>query len=248
MFTVYGHRGLPSKAPENTLASYKEAANTPGLKWIELDVAITKDEHLVMIHDDYLDRTTDMVGEVTQLNYTDIKDASAGSWFGTEFESEQLPTFDEVIELANTYKMNLNIELKGVTGANGTALSESMVKQVAKKLKALDSDLKVLISSFNVVLVKLAQHFMPNYERAVIFKAASFGEDWRTLLEFCGSSIVNIEDAKLMQARVKKIKNAGYALNVWTVNKKLRANQLANWGVDGIFTDKADEMIHLEKL
>lgn len=59
---------------------------------------------------------------------------------------------------------------------------------------------------------------------------------------------MNIEDAKLTQARVKMIKNAGYELNVWTVNKKLRANQLANWGVDGIFTDKADDMVHLENL
>ncbi|ANQ65337.1 glycerophosphodiester phosphodiesterase family protein [Staphylococcus equorum] len=247
MFTVYGHRGLPSKAPENTLASYKEAGNTPGLKWIELDVAITKDEQLILIHDDFLDRTTNMVGEVTQLNYSDIKDTSAGSWFGTEFEAEKLPTFDEVIELANAYNMNLNIELKGVTGPNGTVLSESMIKQVADKLKGLDSELNVLISSFNLVLVKLAEQFMPDYERAVIFKSAAFGDDWRTLLDYCGSKIVNIEDAKLTQARVKKIKNAGYVLNVWTVNKQLRANQLANWGVDGIFTDKADEMIHLER-
>ncbi len=79
MFTIYGHRGLPSKAPENTLASYKKAADIPGLKWIELDVAITKDEQLVIIHDDFLDRTTDMTGEVTQLDYMDIKNASTGS-------------------------------------------------------------------------------------------------------------------------------------------------------------------------
>ena len=53
MFTIYGHRGLPSKAPENTLASFKEAASTPGLKWVELDVAITKDEQLIIVHDDF---------------------------------------------------------------------------------------------------------------------------------------------------------------------------------------------------
>lgn len=247
MFTIYGHRGLPSKAPENTLASYKQAASIPGLKWIELDVAITKDEQLVMIHDDFLDRTTDMTGEVTQLKYMDMKNASAGSWFGTEFEAEGLPTFDEVIEIANETQMNLNIELKGVTGPNGVALSESMVQQVADKLKKLDKNLKVLISSFNVYLVKLAETYMPSYQRAVIFKAAAFQGDWRTILDFCGSKIVNIEDAKLSQARVKMIKHAGYTLNVWTVNKPSRANQLANWGVDGIFTDRAHEMIHLER-
>ncbi|MDN8823202.1 glycerophosphodiester phosphodiesterase family protein, partial [Staphylococcus aureus] len=77
--------------------------------------------------------------------------------------------------------------------------------------------------------------------RAVLFKAAAFTGDWRILLDYCESTIVNIEDAKLSQARVRSIKNAGYELNVWTVNSKARANQLSNWGVDGVFTDKADE-------
>ena len=247
MLTVYGHRGLPSKAPENTIASFKAASEVEGINWLELDVAITKDEQLIIIHDDYLERTTNMSGEITELNYDEIKDASAGSWFGEKFKDEHLPTFDDVVKIANEYNMNLNVELKGVTGDQGTKLSKSMVTQVAEKLKVLDAHLEVMISSFNIPLVKLSERIMPKYKRAVLFKAAAFESDWRTVLEFCGSKTVNIEDAKLTQARVKMIKNAGYELNVWTVNKKLRANQLANWGVDGIFTDKADDMVHLEK-
>ena len=245
MFTVYAHRGLSSKAPENTLAAFEAAANVTGLKWIELDVAITKDEQLVIIHDDFLDRTTDMIGEITQLNYDEIKQASAGNWFNAKYAEEKLPTFDEVVALANKYKMNLNIELKGVTGKDGSVLSESMIKQVAEKLNTLNSNLDILLSSFNIVLLKLAQQLMPQYKRAVLFKAAAFTGDWRTLLDYCESTIVNIEDAKLSQARVRSIKNAGYELNVWTVNSKVRANQLSNWGVDGVFTDKADELVHL---
>ncbi|UBV34911.1 glycerophosphoryl diester phosphodiesterase [Staphylococcus xylosus] len=245
MFTIYGHRGLSSKAPENTIAAFEAAAKVTGLKWVELDVAITKDEQLVIIHDDFLDRTTDIVGEITQLEYEVIKHASAGNWFGSKFKDEKLPTFDEIVAFANKYQMNLNIELKGVTGSNGSDLSLSMVQQVAEKLKDLDKSLNVLISSFNVYLVKLAEEHMPAYKRAVIFKAAAFQGDWRTLLDFCGSTIVNIEDAKLTKNRVRAIKDAGYELNVWTVNNKMRANQLANWGVDGVFTDKADELVHL---
>ena len=77
MLTVYGHRGLPSKAPENTIASFKAASEVEGINWLELDVAITKDEQLIIIHDDYLERTTNMSGEITELNYDEIKDASA---------------------------------------------------------------------------------------------------------------------------------------------------------------------------
>ena len=74
MLTVYGHRGLPSKAPENTIASFKAASEVEGINWLELDVAITKDEQLIIIHDDYLERTTNMSGEITELNYDEIKD------------------------------------------------------------------------------------------------------------------------------------------------------------------------------
>ncbi|HCX9728151.1 glycerophosphoryl diester phosphodiesterase [Staphylococcus aureus] len=231
MLTVYGHRGLPSKAPENTIASFKAASEVEGINWLELDVAITKDEQLIIIHDDYLERTTNMSGEITELNYDEIKDASA----------------DDVVKIANEYNMNLNVELKGITGPNGLALSKSMVKQVEEQLTNLNQNQEVLISSFNVVLVKLAEEIMPQYNRAVIFHTTSFREDWRTLLDYCNAKIVNTEDAKLTKAKVKMVKEAGYELNVWTVNKPARANQLANWGVDGIFTDNADKMVHLSQ-
>ena len=182
MLTVYGHRGLPSKAPENTIASFKAASEVEGINWLELDVAITKDEQLIIIHDDYLERTTNMSGEITELNYDEIKDASAGSWFGEKFKDEHLPTFDDVVKIANEYNMNLNVELKGITGPNGLALSKSMVKQVEEQLTNLNQNQEVLISSFNVVLVKLAEEIMPQYNRAVIFHTTSFREDWRTLL------------------------------------------------------------------
>ncbi|GGI43037.1 glycerophosphoryl diester phosphodiesterase [Mammaliicoccus stepanovicii] len=247
MFTIYGHRGMPSKAPENTLASFKAAAEVEGIKWLELDVAITKDEQLVIIHDDDLERTTDMSGEITTFNYDEIKSASTGAWYSEKFKEEKLPTFDEVIELANAFDMNINVELKGVSGPNGLALSHSMVKQVSEKLQNLNKDQQVVISSFNVILVKLASEIMPQYRRGLIFHASSFRRDWQSLLDYCEAEILNIEDAQLTEEKVKLIKEAGYELNVWTVNKSTRANQLANWGVDGIFTNNADKMVHLSK-
>ena len=93
-----------------------------------------------------------------------------------------------------------------------------MVKQVEEQLTNLNQNQEVLISSFNVVLVKLAEEIMPQYNRAVIFHTTSFREDWRTLLDYCNAKIVNTEDAKLTK-KSKMVKEAGYELNVWTVNK-----------------------------
>ena len=169
---------------------------------MELDVAITKDEQLIIIHDDYLERTTNMSGEITELNYDEIKDASAGSWFGEKFKDEHLPTFDDV-KIANEYNMNLNVELKGITGPNGLALSKSMVKQVEEQLTNLNQNQKCSFQALMLCLLNLQKEIMPQYNRAVIFHTTSFREDWRTLLDYCNAKIVNTEDAKLTKAKVK---------------------------------------------
>ncbi len=111
MLTVYGHRGLPSKAPENTIASFKAASEVEGINWLELDVAITKDEQLIIIHDDLRNRLQ-ICGEIIELNYDEIKDASAGSWFGEKVKDEHLPTFDDVVKIANEYNMQFKCRIR----------------------------------------------------------------------------------------------------------------------------------------
>ncbi|NHA36127.1 glycerophosphoryl diester phosphodiesterase [Staphylococcus schleiferi] len=247
MTNIFAHRGLSSKAPENTFAAFDLACKVEGVKWLELDVAITKDEVLIIFHDDDLDRTTNTYGEVSETRYEAIQNASAGAWFHPEFANERILTFEQLIAFANRYKINLNIELKGVTGPNGTYLSERMLQLMKTQIEKLDDALEVLISSFNFSLLKLAEQYIPQYKRAVLFEKCAFYNDWRTLVDYCGSSIVHLEDINLTRELVSEIKNSGYTLNVWTVNDKDRANTLINWGVDGIFTDYADDLIHLQQ-
>ncbi len=247
MTNIFAHRGLSSKAPENTFAAFDLARKVEGVKWLELDVAITMDEVLIIFHDDDLDRTTNTYGEVSETRYAAIQNASAGAWFHPEFANERILTFEQLIAFANRYKMNLNIELKGVTGPNGTYLSERMLQLMKTQIEKLDDSVDVLISSFNFSLLKLAEQYIPQYKRAVLFEKCAFYNDWRTVVDYCGSSIVHLEDINLTRELVSEIKNSGYSLNVWTVNDKGRANTLINWGVDGIFTDYADDLIHLQQ-
>ena len=72
-----------------------------------------------------------------------------------------------------------------------------------------------------------------------------FREDWRTILDYCHSKTVNVQDSsQLTQSKISVIKEAGYEINVWTVNKA-SCESTRNWGIDGIFTDNADKLIHL---
>lgn len=246
MKTIFGHRGVPSVAPENTKAAYEAASEIQDLEWIEVDVAITKDEQLIMIHDDYLERTTSVSGEVSETAYEVIKEASAGYWFGPRFKHEKVLTFDEFIDLVNTLQLNVNIELKGITGKNGPKLEASYIRQLSEKMSRFNPDIEILFSSFNIPLLKTIQEALPQYNRAVLYEMCAFYEDWRTVLAFCDTKILHLEDKGLTESLIKTIKNEGYTLNVYTVNSIDRVNQLFNFGVDGVFSDMPQKLVHLQ--
>lgn len=94
---ICAHRGLEDRVPENTLAAF-ESALKRGMA-IELDVQMTSDEELVIMHDFTVDRTTDGSGRVEQLSLADLQALDAGSWFGPEFAGQRVPTFDAVLEM-----------------------------------------------------------------------------------------------------------------------------------------------------
>ena len=94
---ICAHRGLEGIAPENTIAAFAPALER-GMA-IELDVQMTSDRQLVIIHDPTVDRTTDGSGPVSELSLADVKTLDAGSWFGPQFADQRVPTLDEVLEL-----------------------------------------------------------------------------------------------------------------------------------------------------
>ncbi|VYU35250.1 glycerophosphoryl diester phosphodiesterase [Staphylococcus simulans] len=247
MKTIFGHRGVPSVAPENTLASYHAAAEIPELQWIEVDVGITADEQLIMIHDDYLDRTTSMTGEISETLFKDIQQASAGYWFHPKFKEEKVLTFDEFIDFVNASQLNVNIELKGITGNHGPKLAKSLIKQLVEAMPKFSPEVEILFSSFNIPLLKAVQEALPQYPRAVLYEMCAFYEDWRTVLDFCDTHILHLEDIDLTEALVRRIKDDGYILNLYTVNDVARVNQLFNFGVDGVFTDYPQKLVHLQE-
>ncbi len=143
---IIGHRGASSLAPENTIASFRKAYEL-GAEMVELDVHRTKDGHLVIMHDDTVDRTTDGHGAIKDLTLKELKEMDAGSWFSPEFKSEKVPTFDEVLEWAKG-KVNIDIEIKNSVQYPG------IEKDIIEHLKAKNMDREVIITSFDPSCVK----------------------------------------------------------------------------------------------
>lgn len=236
---IIAHRGLPLLAPENTMAGFN-LMKEYNIDWFETDVTSTSDGELVIIHDDYLDRTSNMSGEVSQLSYNQVRGADTGFWFADKYAGEGLPTMQDIVDFVNETKINLNIELKGITGANGNALADQLVVKLKELLDQVDPEVEIIISSFNSMMLSKMHNVAPDYEYAILFEQHTLYPDWQLIADASGAKTVHLESDKLTHSMIKEIKKRGYDVNVWTVNDHGRANELFNWGVDGIFTDKAD--------
>ena len=112
---VIGHRGAAACAPENTLAGLRKALEL-GCLWVEFDVRLTADGHLILLHDDGLARTTDGRGSAAKSLLAALRRHDAGAWFGRCFKGEPVPTLAEAVALLGELGIGANVELKAVDG------------------------------------------------------------------------------------------------------------------------------------
>lgn len=113
---ICAHRGAMDTCPENTIAAFKEAVRL-GAHMIEFDVRMTKDGHLVILHDATVDRTTDGQGEISVLTFDEVKQLDAGSWKSEDFSGEEIPALHEVLaEMPENIWLNIHIKGGAETG------------------------------------------------------------------------------------------------------------------------------------
>ncbi|MDF1757773.1 MAG: glycerophosphodiester phosphodiesterase family protein [Legionellaceae bacterium] len=230
MLYLIAHRGGSASSPENTFASIIDAKDK-GAKCVEFDVMLTEDEQAILFHDESLERTTDGTGYVASCTLEYIKTLDAGSWFNQSFQNTQVPTLVEAIQLLTKLDLNANIELKpcGDTEVKTTKIALEIVKKYWPQNKP-----PPLISSFNYKCIELAQRDYPEYPRAILLD--EWQEDCCEIAKRYGCVSINIAHNYLTRERVDQIKNAGFLVYSYTVNKAHMADDLREIGVDGIFS------------
>ena len=151
---VIAHRGYSQNFPENTLAAF-QAAVTAGVPMIELDVMLSRDRKMVVIHDAALERTTSGHGAVNQYTLEELKMLDAGSWFNSKYADERLPELSEVLDLIDG-QTRVNIEIKANAYEHHHP-EDAIEKQVVDLVKQKNLQDAVLISSFEIdILVQIA--------------------------------------------------------------------------------------------
>ncbi|AGB40804.1 glycerophosphoryl diester phosphodiesterase [Halobacteroides halobius DSM 5150] len=223
-----GHRGAPILAPENTLASFRQAI-TCGVDMIELDIQLTKDNQLVVFHDDDLSRIVGVNTRVEELTLAKLKEFDIGSSFDKDFKEERIPTLQEVIQLVKG-QVKLNIELKPRVANREVLLRKLVVLLEEEQFKD-----KVIISSFNHWLLKDLKEIDSTIKTAILI--ASLPINPVKMIEDATADGIHPHHLVVTKELVAKVQKKGYFLNVWTVNNQVEVDKLQSYGVDGIITD-----------
>lgn len=238
------HRGASAYAPEHTIAAYKLAQQLKG-DYIEIDLQMTKDGHLLAMHDETVNRTTNGKGLVKEHTLEEMKQLNVGSFFNEkypnfvkkEFENAKVPTLKEIIEMFG-HNANYYIETKSPDEYPGM---EEKLLEIIKYYQISD---KVIIQSFseeslqkihslhaNIPLVQLL-----SYQKSVQLNELEI-EKYKKYCIGLGMNYKYIDSAY-----VKKIKKHGLEVHPFTVDNEKDMKKLLSWGVDGMFTNYPDRL------
>lgn len=221
---VMAHRGASTEAPENTMAAFQKAIDDMA-DYIELDVQLTNNGEVIVMHDSNAYRTTGVDANIVNMTYKEVKTLDAGSWFSDEYVGENVPSLKEVLELTQG-KIKLNIELKPAD--NGTALAKNTVRLIEKYNMVNDC----VITSFSESALKAVKTYNQEIKVGYILSAA-YGDFY----DMKNVDFFSVNAAFLSKRTIDAIHNSGKQVYAWTVNNKEAIKNLTNKGVDGIITD-----------
>jgi glycerophosphoryl diester phosphodiesterase len=221
------HRGASGYAPENTLASFKKALEL-GVDGIELDVHLSKDGKVVVLHDPLLLRTTKKFDFVSKKSLQELQKLDAGC-------GEKIPTLQEVLDLVNK-KVFVNIELKG----KGTAQAVAVIIEnyVSKKKWKYDN---FFVSSFNHKELKIFKKLLPQVKVGALIIGFFINYD-KYIKEFDAYSI-NIWYRLVRKSVVDKVHKHGLKVFAYTVNNENEIKKMKELGVDGIISNYPDRIV-----
>jgi glycerophosphoryl diester phosphodiesterase len=211
-----GHRGASAAAPANTLAAFRLALEL-GADGFELDVQLTADNELVVIHDYSVDHTTDGSGLVRQKTLAELKKLDAGVRFAPRFAGERIPTLREVFDMAGKGPF-INVEIK-TASPRGNGLEPRLIALI----REFGLGERLVVSSFNPFALWRMRRLAPDLKLALLYAddlPAYLRDRWLAFLSHPNAH--------------------GYGLYVWTVDDEAEMRRLAALGVTGIITNRPD--------
>lgn len=227
------HRGASGYAPENTLAAFRRAVAL-GVTFIETDLQLTRDAHFVALHDETVNRTTNGQGAVQHMTLSEVRRLDAGSWFGSEFMGERIPTLLDIVEFARRHDVVFYLELKpnGFWGGEHALISA---------LRDSDTIQRTVIISFDPVILQGLRKIEPTLMTGLLFDG-QLEDPFEKALEIGARQLAvkgDLVTPNLLSAAQKR----DLQVVCWTINNPAHMRLLATAGVDGIMSDYPDRLL-----
>lgn len=262
---IVAHRGARSLAPENTVAAAVKALEAGAFGW-ELDVAMSSDGVLVLLHDDTLERTSNAQQvfpnrspwSVYEFTLEELKQLDLGSWFVetdpfelinkgiisendlASYKGLAIDTLEEALLYTKEHNWWVNVEIKD---ASGTHAHDVIVSKVVSLIGALGMEEQVLISSFNHDYLREVKSLNPDLALGVLVSKCV--NDPLSLMQEIGAQAYHPGLKAVDPDQIRLLREAGFDVNVWTVNDLQVAQELIEMGVTGIITDFPQDLISL---
>ena len=228
----FAHRGASSDYPENTLLSFKEAIRL-GANGIELDVHKTKDNKIVVIHDEDIERTLIGKGLVKDFTLNELKKFRCRKILFRNNDSCLIPTLEEVLQLFRDNNFFLNIELK-----TDIFEYEGIENDVIKLIYKHNMKDRVILSSFNHESIKISREIDSEFKTGLLYY-----KPIENVVEYAksyGAYAIHPDIRLVSEELIKEAEENNIKVNVYTVNSPIHMRMLIKAGASGIFTDYPD--------
>jgi glycerophosphoryl diester phosphodiesterase len=236
---IIGHRGASAHTPENTIAAFEQALRYHA-DGIELDAKLSKDGHVIVIHDKTVDRTTDGVGEVKELTLAEIRTLDAGCKYEKRFQNERIPLLEEVFESVGN-KMLINIEL-----TNYANPSDQLPEKVSELVNKHGMQKSIIFSSFLPRTLLRIRKLLPTIPAGILALPGLAGTLSRSFIgKWITPDLVHPYFTDVDSAFVQREHRWNRKVNVWTVDKEKEILKMLAFDVDGIITDDVPLVLKL---
>jgi glycerophosphoryl diester phosphodiesterase len=224
MIYVVGHRGAAGVEPENTIRGFRYALEL-GVDYVECDVHLTKDNQLIVMHDETVDRTTNGTGAIRNLTFAEIRSLDAG-------KGERVPTLTEVLEVVKD-KAILLIELKG----------EGVEENAVQTVKEKQMDKQVIFTSFHLDRIRQVKNLASSLKVGAIFGKLPSDSCQQALR--AGASGIGVHYRNLRQELVEEAHRHGLDVRAWNPDTVPEMQAMIDLGVDGVSSNRPDLLISL---
>lgn len=224
------HRGFSGRYPENTNIAFAKALTEGYCDGIEVDVHMTKDNKIVIMHDAKLDRTTTGTGYIKDHTLDELLEFDAGVKYDPKYEGEKILCVKSAIELVKKYNVKLYIEIK-----DSEEQYEQITEEVIDRVTTIGAEDKVILSSYNVETLKKIKTLAPSIKTALLCKEMPWD-----IRSYRYADAISVNYTQVDKEAIDTVHSIGKTVTVWTVDEVADMKKMKELDVDAVITNYPD--------